>query len=133
MNKQLLLFILLTSSCAFGQIGAQGAFQIFDAVYTLGREVVQAADFNKSKKQQQANEAEYMTAIQSADSLFLKRNPEAIEQYNRALQFRQDEYAVDPISRSNTELNRLNTQNFERFLDTADGNSASDCTEAIKY
>ncbi len=135
MRKYLLGFILLLSTSAFGQIGAQGAFQIFDAVYTLGREVVQAADFNKSKKEQQANEAAYMTAIQSADSFFVaQKYQQAIEQYNRALQLRQDEYAVEQIGRSNMELTRLNNQNFERYLDTADAHYTNlRYTEAINY
>lgn len=135
MRKLILGFILLLSTSAFGQIGAQGAFQIFDAVYTLGREVVQAADFKKSKKEEQAHEAEYMTAIQTADSLFMKQKyPEAIDGYNRALQFRRDEYAIEQIGRSNTELTRLNNQNFERFLDTADAHYTNlKYTEAIRY
>lgn len=135
MRKHILGFILLLSTTAFGQIGAQGAFQIFDAVYTLGREVVQAADFNKSKKEQQANEAGYMTAIQSADSFFMaQRYQQAIDQYNRALEFRRDEYAIEQIGRSNMELTRLNNQNFERYLDTADAHYTNlKYTEAINY
>ncbi|MGV3609594.1 MAG: hypothetical protein ACO1N0_01510 [Fluviicola sp.] len=135
MRKSLLVFILLASTSAFGQIGVQGAFQIFDAVYTLGREVVQAAEFKKSKKEQQANEAEYMTTIQRADSFFVvQKYPQAIEQYNRALELRRDEYPIEQINRSNTELTRLNNQNFERNLDTADAHYTNlKYTEAIRY
>ncbi len=121
MKQSVLLVMLFGFSSAFGQLGAQGVFQIFDAVTTLGREVITAAEYKKSKKEQQAHEAEYMTAVQSADSLFLlQKYQPAIEQYNRALQFRQDEYVIEQIGRSNTELARLNLQEFERLLDKAD-------------
>lgn len=137
MRKGLLLLVLFGSVTAFGQfnLGSQGVYQVFNAVTTLGREVVTAAEYKKFKKDQQAHEAEYMTAIQSADSLFLQRKyAEAIQQYNVALQFRQDNYAIDQIGRSNVELARLNLQNFEKFLDTADlAYTELNYPEAIRY
>jgi len=137
MQKGLLLLVLLVSVTAFGQfnIGSQGVYQVFNAVTTLGREVVTAAEYKKFKKEQQAHEAEYMTAVQRADSLFLQRNyAEAITEYNRALQFRQDNYAIDQIGRSNVELARINLQNFEKFLDTADlAYNQLKYPEAIRY
>lgn len=135
MHKGLLLFFLFGSTFTFAQIGAQGVFQIFDAVSTLGREAVNAAEYNKFKKEQRAHEAEYMTAVQSADSLFVQRKyGEAIEQYNRALQFRQDEYVREQIARSNTEMTRLNEQKYELLLDTADvAYTQLNYAEAIQY
>lgn len=137
MKQVLLFFTLFGFSSAFGQfnIGIGGAYQVVNAVSTLGREVVTAAEYKKRKKEQQSNEAEYMTAIQTADSLFLKEKyREAIDQYNRALQFRQDEYAITQIGRSNTELTRLTNLNYERFLDTADAAyTGLNYTKAIAY
>lgn len=137
MQKGLLLLVLLVSATAFSQfnLGSQGVYQVFNAVTTLGREVVTAAQYKQNKKDQQAHEAEYMTAIQHADSLFLQRRyAEAITEYNRALQFRQDNYAIDQIGRSNVELARINLQNFERFLDTADlAYTQLKYPEAIRY
>jgi tetratricopeptide (TPR) repeat protein len=123
MRKALLIFVLLGSTAAFGQfnIGVQGAYQIINAVSTLGREAVNAVEYKKSKKERQAHEAEYMTAIQSGDSLFLLgKYTEATTQYNRALQFRQDEYAREQIARCNTESARITIQKYEALLDTAD-------------
>jgi tetratricopeptide (TPR) repeat protein len=137
MHKLLLLFILLGSTSAFGQfnIGVQGAYQIINAVSTLGREAVSAAEFKKFKKDQQAHEAEYMTAIQVADSLFLKQKyAEATEQYNVALRFRNEEYAINQIARCNTELARVTLQKYEALLDTADAAYKQlNYTSAIKY
>jgi tetratricopeptide (TPR) repeat protein len=137
MHKLVLLFLLLGCSSAFGQfsIGAQGVYQIINVVSSLGREAVIAAEYRKSKKEQQAHEAEYMTALQSADSLFLKEKySEAINQYNRALQFRQDEYAISQIARSNTELARIDLQRYEALLDTADAKYIQlDYKAAIQY
>lgn len=123
MKQCILLLALFSFSSAFGQfnIGVQGAYQIINAVSTLGREAVNAAEYKKSKKEQQAHEAEYMTAIQSADSLFIQEKyTEAAEQYNRALQFRRDEYAMEQIARCNTESARITLQKYEALLDTAD-------------
>ncbi|WP_343631179.1 tetratricopeptide repeat protein [Fluviicola sp.] len=137
MKQWLLVCSIFPFFTAFSQfnIGVGGAYQIVNAVSTFGREVVTAAQYKKQKKEQQAHEAEYMTAIQTADSLFVQaKYREAIDQYNRALQFRQDEYAINQIGRSNTELNRLTEQNYERFLDTADAAyTGLNYAEAIKY
>nr|WP_294860595.1 hypothetical protein [uncultured Fluviicola sp.] len=137
MHKVLLLFILLGSTSAFGQfnIGVQGAYQIFNAVSTLGREAVSAAEFKKFKKEQQAHEAEYMTAIQVADSLFIKQKyAEATEQYNIALRFRNEEYAINQITRCNTELARATLQKYEALLDTADAAYTQlNYASALKY
>jgi len=123
MRKALLLFVLLGSPAAFGQfnIGVQGAYQIINAVSSLGREAVSAAEFKKFKKEQQAHEAEYMTAIQVADSLFIKEKyTEASEQYTVALRFRNEEYAINQIARCNTESARITLRKYEALLDTAD-------------
>lgn len=137
MRKGLLLFVLLGSSTAFGQfnIGVQGAYQIINAVSTLGREAVSAAEFKKFKKEQQAHEAEYMTAIQVADSLFIKEKyTEASEQYSVALRFRNEEYAINQIARCNTESTRITLQKYEALLDTADvAYTQLNYTSAIKY
>lgn len=129
--------MLFGFSTAFGQfnIGVGGAYQIVNAVSTFGREVITAAEYKKRKKEQQSHEAEYMTAIQTADSLFVKaKYREAIDQYNRALQLRQDEYAISQIGRANTELIRLTDLNYEHFLDTADAAyNGLDYAEAITY
>lgn len=136
--KQWLLFLaIFPFFSAFSQfnIGVGGAYQIVNAVSTFGREVITAAEYKKRKKEQQAHEAEYMTAIQTADSLFVREKyQEAIDQYNRALQFRQDEYAINQIGRANNELTRLREQNYERFLDTADAAYTNlKYAEAIEY
>jgi len=123
MKHTLLFFGLFFFYSAFSQfnIGIYGAQQVFGAVSTVGREVVNAAQYHKSKKAQQASEAEFMTVVQRADSLFVKRNyREAIDQYNRALQLRQDEYVREQITRSTTEWNRQNLVEYEGLLDKAD-------------
>lgn len=137
MRKALLLFILLGSTAAFGQfnIGVQGAYQIINAVSTLGREAVNAAQYKKSKKEQQEHEAEFMTAVQSGDSLFVREKyTEAVEQYNRALQFRQDDYVREQINRCNTESARITIQKYEALLDTADAQYTQlNYKKAIRY
>ncbi|WP_430406283.1 hypothetical protein [Fluviicola sp.] len=137
MRKLLLVFLLFGSPVAFGQfnIGVQGAYQIINAVSTLGREAVNAAEYRKSKKEEQAHEAEYMTAIQSADSLFVQEKyTEAAEQYNRALQFRRDEYSMEQIARCNTESTRVTLQKYEALLDTADAEYTKlNYAKAIRY
>lgn len=137
MYKGLLLFILLGSSAAFGQfnIGVQGAYQIINAVSTLGREAVNAAEYKKFKKEQQAHEAEYMTAIQVADSLFIREKyAEASEQYTVALRFRNEEYAINQIARCNAESARITLRKYEALLDTADeAYTQLNYISAIKY
>lgn len=137
MYKGLLLVVLLASTTAFGQfnIGVQGAYQIINAVSTLGREAVNAAEFKKFKKEQQAHEAEYMTAIQVADSLFIREKyAEASEQYTVALRFRNEEYAINQIARCNTESARITLRKYEALLDTADeAYTQLNYVSAIKY
>lgn len=122
--KQILLFgLLFCLAPAFSQfnIGIYGAQQIFGAVSSVGREVVHAAQYRQSKKEQQTAEASFMAALQTADSLFVKgKYREAIENYNQALQIREDAYTREQIARSNTELARQNVSDYERLLDRAD-------------
>jgi tetratricopeptide (TPR) repeat protein len=124
MDKLILLsFSLFGFSTAFGQIviGTQGAQQIFGAVSSLGREIVQSAEYKKTKEQQEEREAEYNSLVTQADVLFTTgQYREAINLYNQALSLKQDQYVRDQIARCNAELARLEREDYQLLIDQAD-------------
>ncbi|WP_430406281.1 hypothetical protein [Fluviicola sp.] len=123
MKHTLLLFILFGFSSAFGQIvlGNSGAQQVFGAVSSVGREVVRAAEYKKTKEEQEQREAEYNNNVSQADAFFTRgQYREAIDMYNKALTFRQDQYVRDQLARCNAELARVDREEYQLFIDKAD-------------
>lgn len=124
MNKLVTLFIILSGfSTAYGQIaiGTQGAQQIFGAVSSLGREVIRAAEQKKVREEQEQRELEYLGTVAQGDTFFVHgQYREAIEQYNQALTFKQEQYVKDQIARSNAELSRASRQEYQLLIDKAD-------------
>lgn len=124
MKKLLTLSIILCCFPAvFGQvaIGSYGAQQIFGAVSSLGRDIVRAAEYKKEKEEREQQEAEYMSAVARADELFTQgQYQQALEQYNQALRFRQEQYVRDQIDRCNAELARAGREQYRLLIDKAD-------------
>ncbi|WP_341902399.1 hypothetical protein [Fluviicola taffensis] len=123
MHKALLLFILLGSTAAFGQIvlGNSGAQQVFGAVSSVGREVVRAAEYKKTKEEREQRDAEYSVLVQQGDQLFDQgKYREANQKYNLALQNKQEQYVRDQIARCNAELARIEREEYQLFIDKAD-------------
>lgn len=123
MRYVLLFFTLFFFSELFGQfnIGAGGAYQVVNAVSTLGREVVRAVEYKKEKQEIEQREAEYNNFVQQGDQLFDQgRYREAQEAYNQALSYKQEQYVRDQIVRCNAELARIDREEYQLLIDKAD-------------
>lgn len=108
---------------AFGQfnMGVGGAYQVVNAVSTLGREVVRAVEYKKEKQELEQREAEYNSFVQQGDQLFDQgRYREALEAYNQSLSYKQEQYVRDQMARCNTELARIDREEYQLLIDKAD-------------
>lgn len=123
MKHTLLLVGLFGLSSAFGQIGLgnSGAQQVFGAVTSLGREVVRATEYKKTKQEQEQREAEYSTFVQQGNQLFDQgKYKEALTPYNQALQIKQEQYVRDQVARCNMEIARMEREEYQLLIDKAD-------------
>lgn len=123
MRYVLLFFTFFFFSELFGQfnIGAGGAYQVVNAVSTLGREVVRAVEYKKEKQEIEQREAEYSNIVQQADQLFDQGQYQAaLDTYNQASQIRQDQYVRDQVARCRTELARIEREEYQLLVDKAD-------------
>lgn len=123
MRYVLLFFTLFFFSELFGQfnIGTGGAYQVVNAVSTLGREVVRAVEYKKEKQEIEQREAEYNNFVQQGDQLFDQgRYREALEAYNQALRYKQEQYVRDQMARCNAELARIDREEYQLLIDKAD-------------
>lgn len=123
MKQILLLFILFAFTAVFGQVGlsTNGAQQVVGAVRTLGREVVRATEQKKAKEEQEQRDAEYNAYVQQGDQLFDQgKYREANTQYNQALRYKQEQYVRDQMARCNTELARIDREEYQLLIDKAD-------------
>jgi tetratricopeptide (TPR) repeat protein len=123
MKQVLLFFTLFGFSSAFGQfnIGVGGAYQVVNAVSTLGREVVRAVEYKKEKQELEQREAEYNSFVQQGNQLFDQGQYQAAsEAYNQASQIRQDQYVRDQLVRCSTELARIEREEYQLLVDKAD-------------
>ncbi|AEA42408.1 hypothetical protein [Fluviicola taffensis] len=123
MRTLLLSFILFGFAPVFGQVvlGTYGAQQVFGAVSSLGREVVGAIEYKKSKEEKEQREAEFNNFIVQADGLFAEgKYSESVVLYNQALSLKQDQYPRDQIARCNAELARINREEYQLLIDKAD-------------
>lgn len=119
----LLFFTLFSFARLFGQfnIGAGGAYQVVNAVSTLGREVVRAVEYKKEKQEIEQREAEYSNLVQQGDRLFDQGQYQAaLDTYNQASQIRQDQYVRDQVARCRTELARIEREEYQLLVDKAD-------------
>jgi tetratricopeptide (TPR) repeat protein len=123
MRYVLLFFTLFFFSELFGQfnIGTGGAYQVVNAVSTLGREVVRAVEYKKEKQEIEQREAEYNNFVQQGDQLFDQGQYQgALNAYNQASQIRQDQYVRDQVARCRTELARIEREEYQLLVDKAD-------------
>lgn len=123
MRYVLLFFTLFFFSELFGQfnIGTGGAYQVVNAVSTIGKEVVRAVEYKKEKQEIEQREAEYNNFVQQGDQLFDQgRYREALDTYNQASQIRQDQYVRDQVARCRTELARIEREEYQLLIDKAD-------------
>ncbi len=123
MKQALLLFILFGFSSVYGQVllGTYGAQQVFGAVTTLGREVVRAAEYKKTKQEQEQREAEFNAFVQQGDQFFDQgKYQEASEQYKQALSYNPLQYLRDQIARCDAELARISREEYQLLIDKAD-------------
>ncbi|WP_294669256.1 tetratricopeptide repeat protein [uncultured Fluviicola sp.] len=123
MRYMLLFFTLFSFAKLFGQfnIGAGGAYQVVNAVSTLGREVVRAVEYKKEKQEIEQREAEYSNLVQQGDQLFDQGQYQAaLDTYNQASQIRQDQYVRDQVARCRTELARIEREEYQLLVDKAD-------------
>ena len=123
MKHTLLLVILGPFSAVFGQVAlsTNGAQQVVGAVRSLGREVVRVTEQKKTKEEQEQREAEYNTFVQQGDQLFDQgKYREANEQYNEALRYKQEQVVRDQIARCNTEIARIDREEYQLLIDEAD-------------
>jgi tetratricopeptide (TPR) repeat protein len=123
MKHTLLLLILFGYTSAFSQIilGTYGAQQVFGAVTTLGREVVRATEYKKAKQEQEQRDAEYDALVQQGDQLFRQQNyRDALESYNQALRYKQEQYVRDQVVRCNAELTRAERGEYQVLIDRGD-------------
>lgn len=123
MRYMLLFFTLFSFVRLFGQfnIGAGGAYQVVNAVSTLGREVVRAVEYKKEKQEIEQREAEYSNLVQQGDQLFDQGQYQAaLDTYNQASQIRQDQYVRDQVARCRTELARIEREEYQLLVDKAD-------------
>ena len=123
MRYVLLFFTLFFFSKLFGQfnIGAGGAYQVVNAVSTLGREVVRAVEYKKEKQEIEQREAEYNNLVQQGNQLFDQgRYREALEVYNQCLSYKQEQYVRDQMARCNAELARIEREEYQLLIDKAD-------------
>lgn len=123
MRYILLFFTLFGFSDVFGQfnIGAGGAYQVVNAVSTLGREVVRAVEYKKEKQEIEQREAEFNSFVEQGNQLFDQGQYQgALEAYNQASQIRQDQYVRDQQARCRTELARIEREEYQVLVDKAD-------------
>lgn len=123
MRYVLLFFTLFGFSKAYCQfnIGVGGAYQVVNAVSTLGREVVRAVEYKKEKQEIEQREAEYNNFVQQGDQLFDQgKYREALETYNQALSYKQEPYVRDQVARCNAELARIDREEYQLLIDRAD-------------
>jgi tetratricopeptide (TPR) repeat protein len=123
--KQLLLLLLVyfTQQTAFGQLPVfqPGLGTVVSTVSSMGRGIREATEAKNRERDQEERDYMYWNFTSLADTFYVHQQYEkAISQYQKALEYRDEQYPKDRIVQATAAIGRLNNDPYQLIIDKAD-------------
>ncbi|MDH4471345.1 MAG: tetratricopeptide repeat protein [Fluviicola sp.] len=123
--KQLLLLIIVyfTQQTAYGQLPVfqPGLGTVVSTVSSMGRGIRQANEAKNSAREQEERDYMYWNFISLADTFYVHQQYEkAISQYQKALEYKDEQYPKDRIALAAVAQRRLNGDPYQLAVDKGD-------------